>query len=62
MTVGMLPKDQVIPQLVEKYKEQEKSKRKELMSRFINFCSDFKVLNLFDLIAREVCNNGDEII
>ncbi|CAJ1962748.1 unnamed protein product [Sphenostylis stenocarpa] len=57
--VGMIPKDQVSPELVESYMAQERGKRRELLNKFLQLCSASKVkvdtiLIESDLIAKAI--------
>ncbi|PKA49151.1 U-box domain-containing protein 33 [Apostasia shenzhenica] len=57
--LGMLPKNQVTPQQVETYREQERDKRRELLQKYINRCRTSNVqgetlLIESDLIAKAI--------
>ncbi|XVF75154.1 hypothetical protein PTKIN_Ptkin13bG0164500 [Pterospermum kingtungense] len=57
--LGMLPKSQVSPAQVEKYMEQEREKRRQLLQKFLDNCSASKVkvdtvLIESDMVARAI--------
>lgn len=57
--IGMIPKDQVSPEQVESYMAQERSKRRELLNKYVQLCSAYKVkvdtiLIESDLIAKAI--------
>ncbi|XP_061344384.1 U-box domain-containing protein 54-like isoform X2 [Gastrolobium bilobum] len=55
--VGMVPKDQVSPEQVESYMAQERGKRRELLHKFLQSCSNSKVDTILiesDLIAKAI--------
>ncbi|GLT80246.1 hypothetical protein SLA2020_516980 [Shorea laevis] len=51
--LGLLPRDNVKPSIVQKYMAQEREKRRALLQKFLDACYDFKTQNKVDAVLIE---------
>ncbi|CAM0914037.1 unnamed protein product [Alopecurus aequalis] len=58
--LGMMPKRQATPEQVESYMNQERSKRREMLQKYLNHCRDFQVN--FDVYLIESDQVADAVV